>query len=473
MVGAAFQSRPGISMLTTTMGGLIMFVDETKVAPDNITQLAAKIPQRPFDGQHIGAKARWAYKEYGLFRSARYPPYKLAFRTPFQQAFVTAAAAYLACVAGPAVRAATGKSLISQFREMISLWFGQMVDPPSYYAQELFRLERRAKSSQFLTRFETKNGILGLINDFRPSPLMADEMSDKVLFARCCAEHRIAHVQTLAIVDQHDVTWNLEPHTLSFDIFCKRQRGKGAIGAKAFRYVGPDQFRDTAGQIFSVSQLIEDLRQGANGKSMLIQRWLQNHESIADLARDSLITFRVVTCMNEQDDIEVTDAMLRILADLETRWKPACRDGEFAAPIDLATGRLGLLTGDNMRSCCTRYVTHPITNAKVDGRVLAHWSAIAEMATRCHAAFPHRLMIGWDIALTPHGPVMLEGNTKFDVMFLQRVQNKPAGETRLGQLLALHLQKLVPPYRPAPRTPLVAKPQRASAANAAPVKNVA
>lgn len=177
---------------------------------------------------------------------------------------------------------------------------------------------------------------------------------------------------------------------------------------------------------------------------MLIQPWLSNHEGVADLAHDSLITFRVITCLNEQNQVEVTDAMLRILVDLEPRWRPAVLDDEFAAPIELTSGRLGLLTGDDMRTCCKRYKAHPVTNAKVSDRVVEQWPTIAELAVRCHHAFNHRIMIGWDIALTPNGPIMLEGNTKFDVMLLQRVQNKPAGETRIGELLEFHLEKLLP-----------------------------
>ena len=175
---------------------------------------------------------------------------------------------------------------------------------------------------------------------------------------------------------------------------------------------------------------------------MLVQRWLANHESIKDFALDSLITFRVITCVNEYDEIEVTDSMLRILVDLEPKWRPAILDDELAAPIDLFTAKLGLLTGDDMRTCCRRYKIHPVTNAKIENRILTHWPAIAAMAIRSHQAFSHRLMIGWDIALTPHGPIMLEGNTKFDVMLLQRVQDKPAGETRFGELLEFHLEKL-------------------------------
>ncbi len=413
---------------------------------DANSDVALSPVQRTGTGNHIGAKARWVYKKFGLFRSARYPPYRIAFQSPFTEALVLTAAGYLAWVAGREVKKSTGKSLTAQFREMSSLWFRQMVDPPSYYAQELFRSERLAKSSQYLTRFETKNGILRSLNDYRPSPHDTDEMSDKALFARLCSRHRIPHAQTLAVVGRDQVTWNIDPKELCFDVFCKRQKGKGAIGAEAFRFVAPDSFRDAMGTLYSIQQVISHLRKSSGGKNMLVQRWLSNHDSIKDLAHDSLITFRVITCMNERDEVEVTDAMLRILVDLEPTWRPAVIDDEFATPIELTTGKLGLLTGDDMRTCCKRYKIQPVTNAKVAGRVVEHWPAIAAMATRCHAAFSHRLMIGWDIALTPNGPIVLEGNTKFDVMFLQRVQDKPAGNTRLGELLEFHLQKLIPAH---------------------------
>ena len=415
----------------------------TASLPENLTGLEVVSYPKTAPGNHIGAKARWAYQKFNLFRSARYPPYKLAFQSPFKEAFVLSVAGYLAWVAGREVKKVTGKPMTTQFREMAGLWFGQMVDPPSYYAQELFRPRNMDKLSQFLTRFETKNGILRSLNELTPSPYAIDEMSDKALFAKCCAANRIPHVQTLAIIGKDQTIWNVDPKGIDFDLFCKHQKGKGAIGAEAFRYVGPDQFQDQNGMMYSLHQLVSHLRANPHGRSVLMQRWLTNHESICDLAHDSLVTFRVITCMNENDEIEVTDAMLRILVDLEPTWRPAVCDDEFAAPIDLATGRLGLLTGDDMRTCCVRYRNHPVTNAKVIGRVIEHWPAIAAMATRCHSAFSHRLMIGWDIALTPNGPIMLEGNTKFDVMLLQRVHDRAAGHSRFGELLAFHLPKLL------------------------------
>ena len=66
---------------------------------------------------------------------------------------------------------------------------------------------------------------------------------------------------------------------------------------------------------------------------------------------------------------------------------------------------------------------------------MQNWPAIRDLALKAHRSFKHRVVVGWDIALTPDGPMMLEGNTNLDVMFLQRVHDCPAGDTRFGELL--------------------------------------
>jgi hypothetical protein len=55
---------------------------------------------------------------------------------------------------------------------------------------------------------------------------------------------------------------------------------------------------------------------------------------------------------------------------------------------------------------------------------------------------PERVLVGWDIALTEDGPVVLEGNSFADVLIPQRVYRMPLGHMRMGELLNFHLGRL-------------------------------
>jgi Sugar-transfer associated ATP-grasp len=103
---------------------------------------------------------------------------------------------------------------------------------------------------------------------------------------------------------------------------------------------------------------------------------------------------------------------------------------------------MGPFTGDNMRTSYLRYDTHLVTGAAIKGRKIEEWPALRDVALAAHRAFPHRILVGWDIALTDAGPVVLEGNTNLDVMFLQRVHDAPASKSRFGVLLNHHLKLL-------------------------------
>jgi Sugar-transfer associated ATP-grasp len=193
------------------------------------------------------------------------------------------------------------------------------------------------------------------------------------------------------------------------------------------------------GRQVNLDGLLSMLSKRAAKADILVQKHLQNHPVIAAMADKSLLTMRVITCLNENAEPEVTLAMLRLLTKLEPQWKKYAKDMEYANPVNLATGTLGSCTGDSLYTSHLRYDRHPVTFENMLGRQMPYWRETQELALAAHAALNHRMTVGWDIAITPEGPVLLEGNTNYDVMFLQRVHNQPIGHTRLGELLNFHI----------------------------------
>lgn len=89
--------------------------------------------------------------------------------------------------------------------------------------------------------------------------------------------------------------------------------------------------------------------------------------------------------------------------------------------------------------------------------MLPHWPAVCALALAAHRGFCDRVVVGWDIAITPDGPQIVEGNPNPDVLLIQRVHGAPIGRRPLGALLHGYFDRLdvaVPAgYEPRPMPP--------------------
>ena len=63
----------------------------------------------------------------------------------------------------------------------------------------------------------------------------------------------------------------------------------------------------------------------------------------------------------------------------------------------------------------------------------------ASFAESAHRAFSDRIMVGWDIAITPDGLLVVEGNGSPDLDIMQRAYRRGWMTDRLGQLLSHHV----------------------------------
>ncbi|HEY6048187.1 MAG TPA: sugar-transfer associated ATP-grasp domain-containing protein [Sphingomicrobium sp.] len=69
------------------------------------------------------------------------------------------------------------------------------------------------------------------------------------------------------------------------------------------------------------------------------------------------------------------------------------------------------------------------------------WDETKRLAIEAHRAFSDRTVIGWDIAMLEHGPIIIEGNGNADLDILQRFMRRGLREQRFGQLIAHHLRQ--------------------------------
>jgi len=83
--------------------------------------------------------------------------------------------------------------------------------------------------------------------------------------------------------------------------------------------------------------------------------------------------------------------------------------GNLAAPVDMETGKVN---GPGINSDITRTdeAIHPITGKAIEGFQIPFWPKALQMAKDAALHAPENRSVGWDIAITPTGPELIEGN---------------------------------------------------------------
>lgn len=224
------------------------------------------------------------------------------------------------------------------------------------------------------------------------------------------------------------------------DLFMKPLSARGGKGAERWDHAGKGRYRSTTGEVMDGPALLERIRAQSHVAPRLIQPRMVNHADIADLSNGALCTARIMTCLNEKGVAEAVAAVFR-MAIGKNVVVDNIHAGGIAAEIDLKTGRLGPASnlGDDAR--LGWLAVHPDTGARIDGRKLPLWRDACQLVIQAHRAFNDRTVIGWDVAITADGPVLVEGNSGPDVDLLQRPMRRGLAGGRLGELIAFHLIK--------------------------------
>jgi hypothetical protein len=340
---------------------------------------------------------------------------------------------------GPIIAECFGRSRARQVADQLRLSFTSGLLPPWYYCFELYRPGAMSRAREYLTRGETKHGAYLLLAKARGS---SSPLGDKEEFARFCAERQVAALPVLFSAHDSDVRWNgvTSRQLPESDLFLKPVHGRGGRGAQRWDHIGDGNFRDPRRNVLSASQLVDRLRAMSRWQPILVQERARNHPAMRDLSNGALNTIRMISCLDEREQPELIGAVLR-MAIGDNVTVDNVHAGGIAAAIDVATGRMHSATHAGFDSSLGWIDRHPDTNAQIADRVLPLWDEVCDLVRRAHAAFNDWVVIGWDVAIMADGPHLVEGNSGPDIDLIQRPLRTPFGDSRLGELLAFHLNR--------------------------------
>lgn len=328
--------------------------------------------------------------------------------------------------AGARVRQQCGKSLPRQLAEQLWLAGSRGISPRDYYYLGLFLDRRRQVADAFLYQHEVGPLLLGL---GQPDMQLVD---DKLRFATHCASAGLPVAPTLAVFRDGRLESPQGWEPPGEDVLVKPVRGSHGRAVTVFRSVANDRFRDGTDRELDRSALVTTLAARSVLAPLLVQPLLRPDAALADLANGALITVRIVTVMTTAGD------PVHVLSVL--KMPLGARDSDnlgLASPVSEDEGRLGRAL--SYRLACEGFDHHPDTGAAITGRLVPQWPAARDLALRAHAHFPGFFALGWDVALTREGPLLLEANAGWDTGTVQRPHDRPLGHTRFAALAAARI----------------------------------
>ena len=200
----------------------------------------------------------------------------------------------------------------------------------------------------------------------------------------------------------------------AYDMDAFAKPSNGMLGKGIFRILIKDGIVYVNGEENDVDVLI-DLVLSAD---YVVQERILQHDRMSALCPSSVNTIRLQTVMDNYGNVIPFGAGVRIgrMGSLVDNW---ALGGVFVG-IDSETGKLkdkGILKP----KYGTKVIEHPDTHIRFQGYCIPYYKEAENMAVELHKVMYRSHSIGWDIAVTENGPIIIEGNDRWEISLIQAV----------------------------------------------------
>ncbi len=234
-------------------------------------------------------------------------------------------------------------------------------------------------------------------------------LRDKFLFAQLLTSIGAPTPKSFALFDRTSAKWldrkettalaQVAESTQRYDGFCKRIDGTQGQGAFALRIEQGRIFIDGA------EASVEDFCKRIDGR-FLFQERIEQHPEMSRLHPSSVNTLRIITYLHKgKPTVLCASARIGALGRSIDNWSA----GGMTTGVDLASGELHreafFRPGYGGRT-----TQHPDTNVAFAGFRVPHFQEAVQVVMNLHEYLPHIHSVGWDVAITPQGPTVIEGN---------------------------------------------------------------
>ncbi len=186
-------------------------------------------------------------------------------------------------------------------------------------------------------------------------------------------------------------------------------------GEGIFHLIIKDGVLSIAGQNVTINQFKEKVKNGV----YIIQSYIDNqHEDMKKLFPGAVNTLRITLVQDGKGDSELLGVMCMMGA-----HGAECSNWHFGGvcanvKLDGTVDKYGYSMSDK------RVERHPDSGLVFEGYKIPFYDEAVALAKRCMKAFYGLKSIGWDVAITTDGPIVIEGNDDWGLAAHQMVENR-------------------------------------------------
>lgn len=155
-------------------------------------------------------------------------------------------------------------------------------------------------------------------------------------------------------------------------------------------------------------------------QDFIFQEVIQQHKSLNRINPSCINSLRIVTYKNEANQVEILAATVRL--GRSGSIVDNTHAGGMVVGLNINNGKLkreGLQLIDNGGGI---FYKHPETEVVFENFQIPFLNEVKKILTEASKLFKLPLL-GWDVAITPEGPVLIEVNHNFFILFSDRFEN--------------------------------------------------
>lgn len=308
------------------------------------------------------------------------------------------------------------KSKFSIYMDHLYLFFILKILPVNYYLFQ-FDCKKRKEFKEYMDEPVSspflKHKLYNCLWDDNYSSLV----NDKYVFHCFCRYHNLPVPQVYGVYLRgsyigrgKDISDLISRENIE-QVIIKPLRG---IQGKGIHIVS----RDTLSKLERENKpgRLPNLSNDLRTKQFIVQEVIKQHPELNRINPNSVNTLRILTLLTTEGEVELLSAILRTSAGQS--YIDNFKSGGIVIGVDIQTGRLkkhGFMSPEHG----TIVSQHPVTGVPFGDFNIPYWSEVKTAVVKAQKAFHYLKSIAWDMAISPDGPILVEGNIEWGTAGIQ------------------------------------------------------